>query len=111
MIGVISLVVLAVALVALYGNHLIGRARWLYVAAAILALYLNVFVGVVQAFQKIPFLHALAPTQQSAPFVVAQVLVLALLRGRLGGRAQAFPGPHGAGGGLTETPPKTPTAR
>ena len=75
-IGVISLVVLAVALVALYGNHLIGRARWLYVAAAILALYLNVFVGVVQAFQKIPFLHALAPTQQSAPFVVAQVLVL-----------------------------------
>jgi hypothetical protein len=76
-IGVISLVVLAVALVALYGNHLIGRARWLYVAAAILALYFNVFVGVVQAFQKIPFLHALAPTQQSAPFAVAQVLVLA----------------------------------
>jgi hypothetical protein len=90
-IGVISLVILAVALVALYGSHLAGRARWLYIATAILALYLNVFVGVIQAFQKIPFLHALAPTQQSAPFVEAQLLVLAFFAAVLVTALRHFP--------------------
>ena len=75
-IGVISLVLLATAMVARYVNHLAGAARWIYIATAILALYLNVFVGVIQAFQKIPSLHALAPTQKEAPFIVAQLLVL-----------------------------------
>jgi hypothetical protein len=75
-VGVISLLVLAIAVIALYVNRLAGAARWLYIASAILALYLNVFVGVVQAFQKVSFLHALAPTQKEPPFLVAQLLVL-----------------------------------
>jgi hypothetical protein len=77
-VGVISLAVLAIALLALYGLHLAGVGRWIYVAAAVLALYLNVFVGVVQAFQKLAFLQPFAPTQTEAPFIVAQVVVLAI---------------------------------
>lgn len=76
--GVISLVVLTVALVALYGRRLRGSWRWLYVVSALVALYLNLFVGVVQAFQKVPIVKALAPTQSEPPFFVAQLLVLAL---------------------------------
>jgi hypothetical protein len=75
-VGVISLLTLAIAVIALYVNRLAGAARWLYIVSAILALYLNVFVGVVQAFQKVSFLHALAPTQKEPPFLVAQLLVL-----------------------------------
>jgi hypothetical protein len=77
-VGIISLAVLAIALLALYGLHLAGAWRWIYVAAAVLALYFNVFVGVVQAFQKLAFLQPFAPTQTEAPFIVAQVLVLAI---------------------------------
>ena len=74
----ISLVLLAVALLALYAFRLAGAWRWLYVATALAALYLNVFVGVVQAFQKLPFLQPLAPTQSEPPFAVAQLAVLAI---------------------------------
>ena len=77
-VGIISLVVLAAALVALYVRRLAGSWRWIYVAGAVSALYLNVFVGVVQAFQKLPLLNALAPTQSEPPFVIAQVVVLLL---------------------------------
>ena len=77
-VGIISLAVLAIALLALYGLHLAGVWRWIYVAAAVLALYLNVFVGVVQAFQKLAFLQPFAPTQTEAPFIVAQVVVVAI---------------------------------
>jgi hypothetical protein len=77
-VGVISLVVLAAAVVALYGLHLRGGWRAIYVVSVGLALYFNVFVGVVQAFLKVPALHALAPRQTEAPFVAAQLLVLAL---------------------------------
>lgn len=77
-VGLISLIVLAVAIVALYAFRMRGAWRWIYVGTAVFALYLNCFVGVVQAFQKIPALHALAPTGSEPPFVVAQVLVLAL---------------------------------
>jgi hypothetical protein len=72
-VGVISLVVLAVAIFALYVRHLAGPWRWIYVLTALTALYLNAFVGVVQAFQKVTFLKPLAPTQSELPFVVAQV--------------------------------------
>ena len=61
-VGAVSLMVLAVALFALYGRHLAGRWRTTYVITAILALYLNVFVLVIQSFIKIPALHALAPS-------------------------------------------------
>ena len=56
-VGIISLVVLAAALLALYVFHLDGPWRWIYVVGAVLALYLNVFVAVVQAFQKLAFLQ------------------------------------------------------
>ena len=75
-VGVISIVVLAVAILALYYQKLAGSWRWIYVATAMLALYLNVFVGVVQTFQKVPFFHALAPTQTEPPFSVVQGIVL-----------------------------------
>jgi hypothetical protein len=64
--------------VALYAFHLTGAWRWIYVASAVTALYLNVFVGVVQAFQKLPVLQPLAPTQSEPPFLIAQIAVLAL---------------------------------
>jgi hypothetical protein len=75
-VGVVSLVALAIALLALYFYKLAGVWRWIYAAAAVFALYLNVFVGVVQGFQKIALFHALAPTQTEPPFKVAQGLVL-----------------------------------
>ncbi len=80
-VGAISLIVLAIALLALYARHLAGHWRWIYVVAATVALYLNVFVGVVQAFQKLPFLKPLAPTQSEPPFLITQLVVLALFVG------------------------------
>jgi hypothetical protein len=77
-VGVVSLVALAVALLALYVYRLAGAWRWIYIVGAVLALYLNAFVGVVQAFQKVPFFHALAPKGSEPPFAIAQVLVLAI---------------------------------
>ena len=77
-VGIISLIVLAVAILALYGHRLVSSWRWIYVASAGVALYLNVFVGVVQAFQKLPFLKPLAPTQSEPPFLITQLVVLAL---------------------------------
>jgi hypothetical protein len=78
-VGIVSLVVLTVAVIALYFQHLTGAWRWLYVVAATIAIYLDCFVGVIQSFQKIGFLHALAPTQSTEPaFVVAQLVVLAI---------------------------------
>jgi hypothetical protein len=74
--GVISLVVLAIALYALYSKHLAGAWRWIYVVTAAIALYLNCFVGVVQAFQKLPPLQPLAPTQSEPPFQIAQLVLL-----------------------------------
>jgi hypothetical protein len=76
-VGVLSLVVLAVAFLAFYVYRLAGSWRWLYVAGAVVALYFNVFVGVVQAFQKLSFLAPLAPTQSEPPFLIAQAAVLA----------------------------------
>lgn len=77
-VGAISLVVLLAAIVALYVRHLQGVWRGIYVVTAILALYLNAFVAVVQAFDKIPALHALAPKGSEPPFGVAQLTVLIL---------------------------------
>lgn len=75
-VGIITLVVLAVAIVALYVYRLAGSWRWIYVVSAVLSLYLNSFVAVVQAFLKVPFLNALAPTQAEPPFAIAQGIVL-----------------------------------
>jgi hypothetical protein len=75
-VGVILLVLLGIAIVSLYGFRLAGAWRWIYISTAVAALYLNVFVGVTQAFQKLSFLQPLAPTQSEPPFLVAQIAVL-----------------------------------
>ena len=77
-VGIISLVALALAILALYVYGLAGSWRWIYVATAVVALYLNVFVAVVQAFQKLPAVRSLAPTQSEPPFLIAQAVVLAI---------------------------------
>jgi hypothetical protein len=77
-LAVMSLIVLAIAIYARYGRHLAGSWRGTYVVTAAMALYFNCFVAVVQAFAKIPALHALAPTQKEPPFLIAQLLVLAI---------------------------------
>jgi len=74
--GVISLVVLAAAIYGRYSAHLAGGWGLTYVIGAIFAQYLNVFILVVQMFQKIPALNKLAPTQKEPPFAVAQLVVL-----------------------------------
>ncbi len=78
MIGILSLVLLAIACIALYGMKLSGVWRWIYVLTAMISLYLNVFVLVIQSFLKIPALHALAPSVPPAepPFAVVQGIVL-----------------------------------
>lgn len=87
-VGILSLVVLALTLLAYYGKHLSGGWRRVYVLTALFALYLNVFVLVAQMFQKIPSLHALAPTGTEGPFKMAQgaVLVLFLVIGFVANR-------------------------
>jgi hypothetical protein len=77
-VGIISLLVLAVAIYARCRRKLAGAWRWIYVVGAMIALYLNVFVGIVQAFEKVPALKAMAPTQTEPPFKLTQLVVLAL---------------------------------
>jgi len=77
-VGIISLVVLAIAAAARYSLRLKDSWRWIYVVTALIALYLNIFVLVVQAFQKVPGLKTLAPTQSETPFLIAQTVVLIL---------------------------------
>jgi hypothetical protein len=77
-VGVLSLIVLAIAILARYGLRMSGAWRWIYVVTAALALYLNTFVLVVQSFEKVAALKALAPTQKEPPFMIAQLGVLAL---------------------------------
>lgn len=77
-VGIISLAVLAVAAFARYAFHLAGSWRWIYVTGAVIALYLNVFVAIVQSFEKTPVLKEAAPTQSEPPFVITQLAVMAL---------------------------------
>ncbi|HUB20527.1 MAG TPA: hypothetical protein VL990_17940 [Acidobacteriaceae bacterium] len=77
-IGILSVAILSLALIALYGGHLGGGWRGTWVITAILAQYLNFFVLIVQSFEKVPALHALAPTQKEMPFKMAQLLALVL---------------------------------
>ncbi len=90
-VGIISLVVLALAVYAFCGRGLAGIWRSIYVITSVLALYLNVFVLVVQLFLKAPALKALAPTQGGPPFAIAQIALLVLFL-VLGARAvKRFP--------------------
>ncbi len=72
-LGIIATIVLAITLFARYPKHLAGPWRWVYVIGAVVSLYLNVFVGIVQSFQKFPALHVLAPNQTEPPFVFTQL--------------------------------------
>ncbi len=76
--GIVSSLVLAPTLLARYTFQLAGAWRWIYVVGAVVSLYLNCFVLVVQAFLKVPPLHALAPQGTEPPFVLAQGVVLVL---------------------------------
>jgi hypothetical protein len=78
MVGILSLVLLATACIALYAMKLSGSWRWIYVVTAMTSLYLNVFVLVIQAFLKVPTLHALAPSvpPSEPPFAIIQGIVL-----------------------------------
>jgi len=76
-VGIVSLIALALAIYALYVKRLAGGRRRVYVIDAVIALYLNFFVLIVQLFQKVPAHKALAPTQTEAPFKGAQLTALA----------------------------------
>jgi hypothetical protein len=77
-VGILSLILLAIAVGAYYLFHLAGAWRWIYVVTAMAALYLNCFVLVIQSFLKVQVLHDLAPTQSEPPFQMAQGTVLIL---------------------------------
>jgi hypothetical protein len=94
-LGIISLLVLAITIPALYVFKLEGAWRKVYVIGATVALYFNFFVLIVQSFQKVPALKALAPTQSEPPFAIAQLaaLVLFILLGTLAVRASRTAAP------------------
>jgi hypothetical protein len=75
-LGIISLPLLAITIFARYSKHLAGAWRWIYVIGAVICLYFNLFVLVVQLFERVPALHAMAPTQTESPFKLTQVCVL-----------------------------------
>lgn len=77
-VGAISLLALAAAIFARYARHMNGAWRSTYVVTAVLALYLNSFVAVVQVYEKVPAVHALAPTQKEPPFLITQLVVMAI---------------------------------
>jgi hypothetical protein len=77
-VGTLSLLVLAIAVLARYRFHLVGGWRKTYAITALVALYFNVFVLIAQMFQKVPALKALAPTQSEPPFQMAQLTILVL---------------------------------
>ena len=75
-LGIISLPFLALTIFARYPKHLAGPWRWIYVIGAVICLYFNLFVLVVQSFEKVPALHAIAPTQTEPPFKLTQLVAL-----------------------------------
>ncbi len=87
-LGVLSLIVLAIAMFALYARHLNGGWRRAYVITAMIALYFNVFVLVAQLFEHVPAIHALAPTQTEVPFKIAQLLLLVVFAVLIGAAAK-----------------------
>jgi hypothetical protein len=76
-VGIVSCAILVIALFAYYRECLTGAWRWIYAVTAIAALYLNIFVLLVQGFIKVAALNALAPTQSEPPFVISQIVVMA----------------------------------
>jgi hypothetical protein len=77
-LGIITVPILAITIYARYARDLRAGWRWVYIIGAVLSLYLNVFVGIVQSFQKIPALKAIAPTQTERPFQITQLIALCI---------------------------------
>jgi hypothetical protein len=92
-LGVLSLIVLAIALLALYVFHLRGAWRRTYAITAMIALYFNVFVLIAQTFEHVPAFHALAPTGTETPFKVAQTVLLVLFLVVITAAAKKFRSP------------------
>jgi hypothetical protein len=88
-IGILSLIVLTIAITARYRFQLAGGWRRTYTITAVMGLYFNFFVLIAQLFAKVPALKAMAPTQSEPPFQVAQLAAL-LLFTWLGIRAASF---------------------
>ena len=78
MVGIVSLVVLAISILAIYAFHVTGAWRWIFAISVVIGVYLDAFVAVAQAFMKIPALKAMAPTQSEPPFLIAQVVLLVI---------------------------------
>jgi len=76
--GAVTLVVMVPTLIGLYGFHLRGAWRWIYAGGAVIVLYLNVFVLIAQLFAKVTVLQPLAPTQSEPPFLITELVVLAI---------------------------------
>ena len=76
--GAITLIVMVPTLTGLYGFHLRGAWRWIYTGGAVIVLYLNFFVLVAQLFAKVTVLQPLAPTQSEPPFLITEIVVLAI---------------------------------
>jgi hypothetical protein len=89
-VGLLSLIVLAAAIAAQYLFRFRGAWRWIYAIGAMLAFYFNVFVLVAQLFKKVPALHAAAPTLMEPPFLIAQLVVLAIFVWLLWKAARGF---------------------
>jgi hypothetical protein len=79
--GVVSLILLLLVILARYNFHLTGAWRWIYAVGLVITVYLDAFVAIVQAFLKIPALHALAPTGSEPPFAIAQAVLLIIFVG------------------------------
>ena len=75
-LGMITVPVVAITIYARYSRQLAGAWLWIYVVGAVMSLYFNLFVLVVQLFEKVPALHAIAPTQTESPFKLTQLIVL-----------------------------------
>jgi hypothetical protein len=102
-LGILSLIALAIAIGARYGGKMQGASRWIYVVTASISLYFNVFVLVAQSFEKVPGLHALAPTQKEPPFAIAQGVVLVLFIALTVMAVKRFH-PEGAVSGISNPP-------
>jgi hypothetical protein len=89
-VGLISLIVLAAAIAAQYLFRYRGSWRWIYAVMALLAFYFNVFVLVAQLFKKVPALQRAAPTLMEPPFLIAQLVVLAVFAWLIWKAARAF---------------------
>jgi len=92
-LGILSMIVLAIALVALYVFHLKGGWRRTYAITAMIALYFNIFVLIAQTFEHIPAFLVLAPTGTETPFKVAQTLLLVLFAVLITAAAKKFRSP------------------